>query len=123
MGEDPLFSAFFLLFSMASAGLPGLNNFTGEFIILVGSFKVSPLVVVAAFVGIILPLVYTVRLVQDVLFVTERRPLALDDLSLREGGILALLAVMVIYLGVHPAPLLDLLKVPVGLLTGNHEER
>ncbi|HEY6873365.1 MAG TPA: NADH-quinone oxidoreductase subunit M [Geobacteraceae bacterium] len=119
-GKVPLFSAFFLLFSMASAGLPGLNNFAGEFTVLAGSFRVFPLAVVLAFVGIILPLVYTIKLVQQLLFVTERRPLPMSDLSWREGGILALLAVTAIYLGVHPAPFLDLVKVPVGLLTGTH---
>ena len=116
-GKIPLFSAFFLLFSMASAGLPGLNNFTGEFLILAGSFRVAHLAVVLALIGIIFPLVYTVRLVQEVLFATERHPLALADLSFREGGVLAFLALFAIYLGVHPAPLLDLLKVPVALLT------
>ena len=116
-GKMPLFSAFFLLFSMASAGLPGLNNFTGEFLILAGSFRVAHLAVVLALVGIIFPLVYTVRLVQEVLFATERRPLALAELSFREGGVLALLALAVIYLGVHPAPLLAILKLPVALLT------
>jgi NADH-quinone oxidoreductase subunit M len=114
----PRFSAFFLLFSMASAGLPGLNNFTGEFIILAGSFRVAPLAASLALIGIIFPLVYTVRMVQQLLFVTGRAPLDFDDLSPREGGVLALLAVAVIYLGVHPAPLLDLLKAPVELLTG-----
>jgi NADH-quinone oxidoreductase subunit M len=117
-GKAPLFSAFFLLFGMASAGLPGLNNFTGEFLILAGSFRVAQLPVVLALVGIIFPLVYTVRLVQEVLFATERRPLALADLSVREGGILALLALVALYLGIHPAPLLELLKLPVALLTG-----
>ena len=116
-GKIPLFSAFFLLFSMASAGLPGLNNFAGEFIILAGSFRVLPLAAVAALIGIILPLVYTVRLLQDVLFGVERRAMPLADLSLREGGILALLAITVVYLGLHPAPLLELLKVPVEMLT------
>ncbi len=117
-GKAPLFSAFFLLFSMASAGLPGLNNFTGEFLILAGSFRVAPLAAALAIVGIILPLVYTIRLVQELLFVTERRPMALADLSLREGGILVVMALAVVYLGVHPAPLLEILKVPVALLTG-----
>lgn len=117
-GKMPLFSACFLMFSMASAGLPGLNNFVGEFIILAGSFRVAPLAAVLAIIGIVLPLVYTVRLVQELLFGTERRPLALADLSLREGGILTLLMLCVIYLGIHPAPLLDFLKVPVALLTG-----
>jgi len=116
-GKVPLFSAFFLLFAMASAGLPGLNNFTGEFIILAGSFRVAPLAAALAMAGIILSLVYTVRLVQELLFVTDRRPFSPADLSFREGGVLALLAVTAVYLGIHPAPLLDLLNVPLALLT------
>ena len=116
-GKAPQLSAFFLLFSMASAGLPGLNNFTGEFIILAGTFRVSPLAASAAFAGILLPLIYTVRLVQQVLFGTERRPLPLADLSPREGLILAVLALMALGLGLHPAPLLELVKLPVTLLT------
>ena len=116
-GKIPLFSAFFLLFSMASAGLPGLNNFAGEFIILAGSFRALPLAAVLALIGIIFPLVYTIRLVQELLFGTERRALPLPDLSVREGGVLALLALFVVYLGLHPAPLLELVKLPVSLLT------
>ena len=116
-GKVPIFSAFFLLFSMASAGLPGLNNFAGEFAILAGSFRVSPLAVVLAFIGIILPLIYTIKLVQQLLFVTERRSLAFSDLSFREGVVLATMAVTAIYLGVHPVPVLELLRTPVGLLT------
>nr|WP_246525104.1 NADH-quinone oxidoreductase subunit M [Geomobilimonas luticola] len=117
-GKAPMLAFFFLLFSMASAGLPGLNNFVGEFLILAGAFRVTPLAVVIGFIGIVLPLIYTVRLVQQVLFVEERRPLAIPDLTIREGSVLAALALIAIYLGVHPAPLLDLLKVPVALLTG-----
>lgn len=117
-GKAPMLAFFFLLFSMASAGLPGLNNFVGEFLVLAGAFRVAPLAVVIGFIGIVLPLIYTVRLVQQVLFVEERRPLAIPDLTIREGTVLAALALIAIYLGGHPAPLLDLLKVPVALLTG-----
>ncbi|WP_298434222.1 proton-conducting transporter membrane subunit, partial [Geobacter sp.] len=117
-GKVPVYSFFFLLFAMASAGLPGLNNFAGEFLILAGVFRTTPLAVVLAFVGIIPPLVYTVRLVQEVLFQTERRPLVLPDVTLREGTLLAVLAAIDVYLGFHPKPLLDILKVPVALLTG-----
>jgi NADH-quinone oxidoreductase subunit M len=117
-GKIPLFSFFFLLFSMASAGLPGLNNFTGEFLILIGSFRVAPLPVVLAYLGIILPLIYTVRLVQDLLFGEERHGGPLADLSLREVAVLGVLACFVIYLGVHPTPVLELVKTPVALLTG-----
>jgi NADH-quinone oxidoreductase subunit M len=116
-GKVPCFAFLFLLFSMASAGLPGLNNFTGEFLILLGSFRVAPLPVVLAYLGIILPLIYTVRLVQNLLFGEERYMGPLSDVSLREGLILAVLAIFVVYLGVHPAPVLDLIKLPVGILT------
>ncbi len=117
-GKVPLLSGLFLLFAMASAGLPGLNNFVGEFLILTGTFRVQPLAAVLAFLGIVLPLAYTVKLLQEVLFQHERRPLALPDLSLREGTILTVMALIDLYLGLHPKPLLDLLNVPVALLTG-----
>ncbi len=119
-GKVPIFAFFFLLFSMASAGLPGLNNFTGEFMILIGSFRVARLPVVLAYLGIILPLIYTVRLVQDILFGEEKRVRleGKDDLSLREGALVTVLALFVVYLGVHPMPVLDLVKAPVELLTG-----
>ena len=117
-GRVPMLSFFFLFFAMASAGLPGLNNFVGEFLILVGTFRVSPLTAVIAFLGIVLPLVYTLRLVQEVLFQTERQPLLLPDLSLREGAVLAALALVDLYIGIHPEPLLAMIKTPVSLLVG-----
>jgi NADH-quinone oxidoreductase subunit M len=117
-GKIPRFSFFLLFFAMASAGMPGLNNFVGEFLILAGSFRVSPLAAFLAFLGVILPLVYTLRFVQETLFQTERQPLPLHDIGLREVGLLATLAVADIYLGLHPAPLLAVIKLPVALLIG-----
>jgi NADH-quinone oxidoreductase subunit M len=114
----PIYSAFFVLFTMASAGLPGLNNFVGEFLILAGSFKVAQFATVLAFIGVILPLVYTVRLIQEVIFQEERRPLSMSDLSLREISVLTFLALADVSIGMHPAPLLQILKTPVALLTG-----
>lgn len=115
-GKVPVLSFFFLIFCMASAGLPGLNNFIGEFLVLVGAFRVSPSAALGAFLGIVLTLVYTVRLVQEVLFGKENKPLELQDLSFREAGVLTVLGLCVVYLGVHPAPVLDLFKVPLELL-------
>ncbi|NVN98188.1 MAG: NADH-quinone oxidoreductase subunit M [Geobacteraceae bacterium] len=117
-GKIPRFSFFLLFFAMASAGMPGLNNFVGEFLILAGSFRITPLSACLAFLGIILPLVYTVRFLQEVLFQTERQPLLLADINWREGGFLGLLALADIYLGLHPEPLLAMVRLPVALLIG-----
>jgi NADH-quinone oxidoreductase subunit M len=117
-GKIPVFSFFFLLFSVTSMGVPGLNTFVGEFLILAGTIKKAPLVVVLAFIGVVLPLIYMARLVQEVLFQQERQTLPLADLSLREFLLLAVLGMLDLWMGVHPAPLLDLIHLPVQLLTG-----
>ena len=117
-GKIPLWSFFFLFFSLASVGLPGLNNFVGEFLVLAGTFTVAPLAAGLAFCGIVLTLIYTVRLLQEVVFQQERQPLALTDLTPRELGLLAVLALVNIWMGVHPGPLLELIHMPVRLLTG-----
>jgi NADH-quinone oxidoreductase subunit M len=117
-GKIPLWSFFFVFFSLASMGLPGLNNFVGEFLILAGTMRRSALVAVVAFTGIVLTLVYTVRLVQETVFLQERQPLPLEDLAPRELALLAVLALLDLWMGVHPAPLLDLVHLPVQILTG-----
>jgi NADH-quinone oxidoreductase subunit M len=117
-GKIPKYSFFFLFFSMATVGLPGLNNFVGEFLVLAGVMKTSPLVSALAFIGIVLTLIYSIRLVQELLFQTERQPLVLSDLDLREMTLLSVLALLDLWMGVHPAPLLDLIHLPVQLLTG-----
>jgi len=117
-GKIPRYSFFFLFFSLASLGLPGLNNFVGEFLVLAGTMKKAPLVAALAFTGIVLTLIYTVRLVQEVLFQQERQPLPLSDLDPRELALLSILALLALWLGVHPAPLLELIHLPVQLLTG-----
>jgi len=117
-GKMPVWSFFFLFFSLASVGLPSLNNFVGEFLVLAGTMKKSPLVTALAFSGIVLTLIYMVRLVQEVLFQKERQPLELTDLNSREFCLLVVLALLNIWMGVHPAPLLDLIHTPVRLLLG-----
>ncbi len=117
-GKVPILSGFFLLFAMASAGLPGLNNFIGEFLILIGSYKAWQTATILAFLGLIMSLVYTVRLVQALLFQEERQPLAIADLTSREVLILTILALAVIFIGLHPGPLLDMLNLPIDILTG-----
>lgn len=117
-GKIPCFGAFFLLFSLANLGLPGLNYFVGEFLILAGVFRVSTFAAVFALGGILLVLIYTLRLVQNLLFGPEKVQREMADLSSREVVILASLALAVIALGVYPAPALDLIRIPIALLSG-----
>lgn len=113
----PVFSGFFLLFALATVGLPGLNNFVGEFLVVAGVFRVSAWAAVLAFAGIVVVLVYMLHMVQKVLFLRPGGSLNVWDVSPREGFILSLFAVIVVFLGVYPVPLLDFMKMPIQLLT------
>ena len=118
----PGFSAFFLFFAMASLGLPGLNNFVGEFLVLVGTIKARPLVTWLGFAGLVLTVIYILAVVQKTIFEETRnekfREQPLPDITVREVLILAPLALAVLFIGLHPQPVLDLFEGPVGVLIG-----
>jgi hypothetical protein len=96
-----------MLFVLASVGLPGMANFIGEFLILVGTFQVNVLAAVLAALGIVLSAVYGLRLVH--LVYQGPRPAAepLADLSLREGSVMAAMVVVIVWLGLFPQPVLN----------------
>jgi len=112
----PTFSGFFLLFAMASAGLPGLGNFVSEMLILLGSFKTAPVPAALAFGGLVLTLAYVLRLLQRTLFGPAQEGRSYHDLTTREALILAPLAVSVVVLGVAPWTVLDLIRTPLKAL-------
>ncbi|WP_243361436.1 complex I subunit 4 family protein [Fundidesulfovibrio terrae] len=112
----PTFSGFFLLFAMASAGLPGLGNFVSEMLILLGSYGTAPLGAALAFGGLVLTLAYVLRLVQAMLFGESATDHAYRDLTPREALILAPLAACVVVLGVAPWMILDLIRGPLKAL-------
>lgn len=118
----PAFSAFFLFFAMASLGLPGLNNFVGEFLVLVGTIKAWPAVTGFGFAGLVFTVIYILTVVQKTLFGETRNQLlkeqSLTDITFREMLILVPLAVAVLFIGLHPQPVLDLFEGPVGVLIG-----
>ena len=109
----PVFSGFFLLFGMASVGLPGLNNFVSEILILLGTFKERPAIGMIAFAGIVFVLVYGLRMIQDTIFGEATNSFGLPDLTPREVAILVPLALAVVVLGLHPGPVLNLVQEPV----------
>jgi len=114
--EAPIFSCFFLFFAVASLGLPGLANFSGEILVFVGAFRTMPVFAALAVVGVVFAAAYILRLVQGVLW-GERPPgRSWPDLTWREGITLGLLAIGTLWLGLYPAPFLEPLQQPVRLL-------
>ena len=115
-GQTPNLGFFFLLFSLASLGLPGLANFAGEILVLLGVFPQQPLWAVIAIVGVVFAAAYMLRLVQGTLWgpVMVRREML--DLDLREWLILTPLALLTLWLGLYPASFLAPMQGAVALL-------
>jgi len=101
----PAFSVLFLVVVLSSLGLPGLNGFVGEFLVLVGAFQVNPWLAAFATTGIIFAAVYLLWMYQRVIFgeVTHEENRHLTDLSLREWAVLVPLLVMIVWIGVYPS--------------------
>jgi NADH-quinone oxidoreductase subunit M len=102
----PAFSAVFLVVTLSSVGLPGLNGFVGEFLVLVGAFRVNPWLAAVATTGIIFAAVYLLWMYQRVAFgpVTHEANRALRDLTPREWALVAPLLLFIVWIGVYPAP-------------------
>jgi len=100
----PALSAIFLIVTFSSIGLPGLNGFVGEFLILVGAFQVDRTAAVLATTGIIFAAVYLLWMYQRVIFgeVTHEENRRLPDLSLREWVILVPVLAFIVWIGVYP---------------------
>jgi len=100
----PKLTAAFLVITLSSVGLPGMNGFVGEFLIMLGAFKWDPRLVVGAGLGVILSAVYMLWMFQRVFYgpVTNDHNKGLPDLSFREWAIIAPLAAMAIVMGVFP---------------------
>ncbi|MGH7274673.1 MAG: complex I subunit 4 family protein, partial [Nitrospiria bacterium] len=111
----PVFATLLVIFSLSSLGLPGMNNFVGEFLVLVGVFITHPPYAVIAALGIILSAVYLLWMVQRVALGKIGRSAleGLIDLGPRELATLIPLAVLVFWIGIYPAPLLDVMHATV----------
>ena len=110
----PVFSTMFGIVMLSSIGLPGLNGFVGEFLILLGTFQVSKTLAFFGVLGIIFAAVYMLSMFQKVVFLPPReedRGL-LKDLTLREWVVFVPLLVFIFAIGVYPRPFLKFGKVP-----------
>jgi NADH-quinone oxidoreductase subunit M len=114
----PAFSVLFMIVAFSSIGLPGLNGFVGEFLILVGAFQWSRLAAALATTGIIFGAVYMLWMYQRVIFgeLTHEENRRLTDLSGREWAVLVPVLLFIVWIGVHPGPFTGLTEASVQAL-------
>ena len=103
----PVLSGTSMVFAMASIGLPGLGDFVGEFLVLLGSYRVNVAVTTAAALGLIFSTLYGLRFVQGAFQGPNRHNWNLPDLSPREWTALGVMLVCLLWIGLYPQPLLN----------------
>lgn len=111
----PVFAAFMVFFSMANAGLPGTSGFVGEFMVILDSFKANFWIAFLAATTLILGAAYTLWMVKRVLYgeVANDNVAKLKDMNAREFVIMALLASAVLFFGLYPGPLTEVMHSTV----------
>ncbi len=120
----PLYAAAFMVFTLANVALPGTSGFIGEFLALIGTFKVSIWTATLATIGTILSAAYALWLYRKVIFGVLDKPrlAAVKDLDYREIITLGPLAVLTILFGIFPQPVLNLSAAAVTQLLENYNK-
>jgi NADH-quinone oxidoreductase subunit M len=103
----PRLSGAALFFSLASLGLPGLGDFVGEFLVLLGAYKISVTITVIASLGVLASTFYALRMVQRAFQGPNTHAWQLSDLTPREGLMMAVMIVGLLWLGLYPQPVLN----------------
>ena len=111
----PVFSLFLVFFAMSNAGLPGTSGFVGEFLVILGSFRVNGWYAAVAGLTLVLGAAYTLWMIKRVVYgeITNEKVKALVDVNGREKLVLGVLAVCVLGLGIYPMPLLEVMHSTV----------
>jgi NADH-quinone oxidoreductase subunit M len=119
----PLYAFVFMVFTLANVGLPGTSGFVGEFLSLIGTFRVNNWVATLATLGTILSAAYALWLYRKIIFGTLEKPalFAIRDIGWREITIMAPLIVLTIVLGVYPKLVLDISSASVAQLIDNYQ--
>ncbi len=118
----PLYAAAFMVFTLANVGLPGTSGFVGEFLTLLGTFRINASVAFFATLGVILSAAYALWLYRKVIYGRLEKPTlaAIRDLGVREIAILTPLVALTILFGVYPKPVLDMSAASVTALIDNY---
>jgi NADH-quinone oxidoreductase subunit M len=113
----PIFAAAFTLVMLSSIGLPGLNGFVGEFLILLGAFVANPWITAVAASGVILAALYMLWAYQRVFHgpVSESHP-EMEELKVSEGLVLLPMLALIVFLGVYPKPMLERIEPSIDAL-------
>jgi NADH-quinone oxidoreductase subunit M len=119
----PLYAFVFMVFTLANVGLPGTSGFVGEFLSLIGTFRVNNWVATLATLGTILSTAYALWLYRKIIFGTLEKPALFNikDIGWREITIMTPLIVLTIVLGVYPKPVLDISSASVAHLIDNYQ--
>ena len=120
----PIYAAVFMVFTLANVGLPGTSGFVGEFLALLGTFKVNVTVATLATFGVILSVCYALWLYRKVIFGKLEKPslASITDLGWRETAIFAPLIVLTLLFGFYPKPVLDMSAASVTALLDNYQK-
>jgi NADH-quinone oxidoreductase subunit M len=119
----PIYAAVFMLFTMANVGLPGTSGFVGEFLTLIGTFKVNVEVATLATLGVILSACYALWLYRKMVFGKLDKPKlqGIQDMDYREIGIFVPLMVLTLLFGFWPKPVLDMSSASVNALVAQYQ--
>jgi len=119
----PIMAGVFTVVMLSSIGLPGLNGFAGEFLILVGSFLTRRWFTIVAAVGVILAALYLLWAYQRVFHgEPDGENAEMPDLTWKEGAVVAPLLALIVFLGVYPSPMLDRIEPSVDRLVAHIED-
>jgi NADH-quinone oxidoreductase subunit M len=119
----PIYAFCFMVFTLANIGLPGTSGFVGEFLSLLGAFRINTRVAFLAATGVILSAAYALWLYGRVIFGRLEKPALkyIADLTWREVAVMAPLVVLTIVFGFYPGPILDASAVSVEALIKNYQ--
>jgi NADH-quinone oxidoreductase subunit M len=119
----PIYAFAFMVFTLANVGLPGTSGFVGEFLTLIGTFRVNTWVATLATLGTILSAAYALWLYRKVIFGKLEKPSLFNirDLGWREMVVLAPLVILTIVFGIYPKPVLDISAASVAQLMDNYQ--
>jgi len=118
----PKYAFVFMLFMLASVGLPGTSGFVGEFLIMLGAFEVNTWVAFLIATGMVLGAAYMLYLYRRIIFgdLTKEDLKSILDLNAREIATFTPLVVLVLWMGIYPAPFLDMISASVANLIDNY---